>query len=190
MSTYEKLNKASNKEGGVLYVLEGKWVVLQQNINVAQSLFSRVQRGLVTSACIPLPFVDLEISNEPSCLWVENYPYCGLGFKLLWVGQIASCKHVYHGWWAFVHFSKFAKCIDDLCGEEMHEGWWISIGIIKLGTRTTLEPRKHTTVKKIVGGHVQGKYTNSTHFVAIPHGYSYGYVYTCSMLENVCWFQV
>jgi len=98
VSTYEKLSKASNKEGGVMYVLEGKWVILQRNVNVAQSLFSRVQRGLVTSACIPLLFVDLEISNEPSCLWVENYPFCGLGFKLLWVGQIASCKHVYHGW--------------------------------------------------------------------------------------------
>jgi hypothetical protein len=56
-----------------------------------------VQKGLVTSPYIPLPSANLEISNEPTCLWIENYPFYGLGFKLLRVGQIAFCKHVYHG---------------------------------------------------------------------------------------------
>ncbi len=101
-------------------VLERKLIVLQQNVSVAQS-FRNIKKGLVLSTCIPLPFVDLEDSNEPTYLWVDNCPFCGLGFKLLWVGQITPCKHVYHGWCAFVHFNKSTKCIDILCGGKMHK---------------------------------------------------------------------
>jgi hypothetical protein len=91
------LNKASNKERGVLYVLEEKLAILQWNVNATHSFHSKVQKGLDTPPCIPLPSANLEISNEPTYLWIENYPFYGLSFKFLWVGQIASCKHVYHG---------------------------------------------------------------------------------------------
>jgi len=68
--------------------------------------------------------------------------FVGLGFKPLWEGQIPSCKHVCHNWCAFFHFSESTKCIDVLCGEEMHKGWWNSIGIIKPGNGAMLEPCK------------------------------------------------
>ncbi len=77
-----------------------------------------IQKGLVPSTCIAFPFVDLENSNEPTYLWVDNCSFCGLGFKLSWVGQITSYKH---GWCAFVHFNKSTKCIDPLCQEKMHK---------------------------------------------------------------------
>jgi hypothetical protein len=120
VSTYEKLNK----ENIVLCVLERKLVILQQNVGVTQSLLN-IKKGLVPFTCIPPSFVDLEDNNELTCQWVHNCPFGGLGFKLLWVGEITSCKHVYHGWCAFVHFNKSTKCIDILCGENMHKGQWI-----------------------------------------------------------------
>jgi hypothetical protein len=97
VSAYENLNKVSSKERGVLYVLEEKLAILQWNVNATHSFHNKVQKGLDTPPCIPLPSANLEINNEPTCLWIENYPFYGLNFKLLWVGQIVSCKHVYHG---------------------------------------------------------------------------------------------
>lgn len=43
------------------------------------------------------------------------------GLKDVWAGQITYYKHIYHGWCTFVYYSESTKCIDDLCGEEMHE---------------------------------------------------------------------
>jgi len=118
---YEKLNKVSNSVGGGLYALEGQLARAQQNDNVVWSLLTRFQKRLVTFSCFPLPSTNLE-SHEPTCIWAEHCPFNGMGFKLVWSRQIASCKHVYHGWCAFVHFSQSTKCIDVLCGEEMHTG--------------------------------------------------------------------
>ncbi len=141
------MNKVLDSVRGASYALEAKLAIFERNDNATQSLLNKVHKGLVTSSCIPLPSSDLE-SNEPTCLWVEHCFFSGLGFKPLWVGQIAYCKHVYHNWCAFVHFNKSTKCIDVLCGEEMHEGWWNSLGIIKLGSGAMLEPRKQFAIKK------------------------------------------
>jgi len=89
-----------------------------------ETLIQRVQRGYVTTLCIHLPFVFVQENNDknPTCLWVENCPFCGLALQPLWGGIIASYKHVYHGWCAHNHFSKSIKCVVILCKEEMHEG--------------------------------------------------------------------
>jgi hypothetical protein len=62
-----------------LYALEGKLLVFQWNDNTARSLFSRVQKRLVTSIFIPFPCA-LEESNELTCVWVEHCPFWGLAF--------------------------------------------------------------------------------------------------------------
>lgn len=89
-----------------------------------ETLIQRVQRGYVTTLCIHLPFVFVQENNDknPTCLWVENCPFCGLALQPLWGGIIASYKHVYHGWCAHNPFSKSIKCVVILCKEEMHEG--------------------------------------------------------------------
>jgi hypothetical protein len=121
VSTYEKVCKELEVTNNVLYAMEGKFLISQRNDNIAWSLLSRVQKGLVTFTCNPLPCALVE-SNEPMCVWVEHCPFCGLGFQPLWARLIASCKHVYHSWCAFVHFNQSRKCIHNFCGEEMHEG--------------------------------------------------------------------
>lgn len=93
---YELFWKESKVTWNVLYALEGRRVIVfQQNDNVVWSLLNTIQKGLVNYACIRLPCVLVE-NNEPRCVWVEHCPFFGLGFQPLWVGPIASCKHVYH----------------------------------------------------------------------------------------------
>jgi len=96
--------------------------------------------------------------------------FCGLGFKTLWAGQIASCKHVYHNWCAFVHFSESTKCIDALCGDETHGGWWNFIGIIKLGVGAMLELCKQFAIKKTWQNHALGKHTSNLANFAVIYG--------------------
>ncbi len=79
VSTNEKVHKESEVIGNVLYALEGKLLVFQWNDNTARSLFSRVQKRLVTSIFIPFPCA-LEESNELTCVWVEHCPFWGLAF--------------------------------------------------------------------------------------------------------------
>ncbi len=60
---------------------------------------SKGSKRVCYNSCIPLPFVFVEENNDknPTCLWVENCPFCGLALQPLWGGIIASYKHVYHG---------------------------------------------------------------------------------------------
>ncbi len=39
-----------------------------------------------------------------------------------------------------MHFNVSTKCLASLCGEEMHEGWWNVVGILKRGTEPILPP--------------------------------------------------
>jgi hypothetical protein len=57
--------------------------------------------------------------------------FVGWVLNLLWAQQIAFWKHVYHVWCAHAHFSLSFKCIDILCGEDMHERWWVATDIKK-----------------------------------------------------------
>jgi hypothetical protein len=60
-------------------------MTMLQNPSLIRSI-----KGLVTSSCIPLPSPNLE-SNEPTCLWVEHYPFYGLDFKpLFFVNMFTS----------------------------------------------------------------------------------------------------
>jgi hypothetical protein len=96
-------------------------------------LMSKVRTCLGLCKVVPLPsnIVEDNVVKDQSCWWVEHYPFCGLGFEPLWARQIASCKHVYHAWCAHVHFQMSIKCIETLCGEKMHDGWWLANGIQK-----------------------------------------------------------
>lgn len=57
--------------------------------------------------------------------------FCGRGFEHAWNCKIASCKHGYHSWCAFTHFSSSNKCLVKTCEKEMHADWWTLVGIQK-----------------------------------------------------------
>jgi hypothetical protein len=87
--------------------------------------------GLVRMISLPPNIIEGNNVKAQACIWVEHYPFFRLGFEPLWARQIASCKHVYHVWHAHAHFSLSIKCIDILCGQDMHERWWVATSIYK-----------------------------------------------------------
>ncbi len=97
------------------------------------AFLDKLQKGLGLARMISLPpnIVERNNVNAQACIWVEHCPFSRLGFEPLWVGQIAFCKHVYHVWCARAHFSLSIKCIDILCGKDMHEKWWAVTSIQK-----------------------------------------------------------
>jgi hypothetical protein len=102
-------------------------------------------------------FVEKNNDKNPTCLWVENCPFCGLALQPLWGGIIVFCKHVYRGWFAHKHFSKSTKCVVVSCEEEMHEGWWKAIGVLRLGTRMFLPHKQPWCLKlKVLQGNSKG----------------------------------
>ncbi len=96
------ISKKANKEAKVvvryLYGLE-KWVVTcKRHHTIVDVLLQKLKKGLIRNPCIPLPsnFVENNDPSEPTCIWVKNYPFFGLGLQPLWVRKITSYKHVYH----------------------------------------------------------------------------------------------
>ena len=65
---------------------------------------------------------------------LEKCSFCGLGFEPVWDVRLASCKHGYHKWCCRFPFENSTKCVEEGCDEEMHEGWWSAVGLVKLGT--------------------------------------------------------
>ena len=65
---------------------------------------------------------------------LEKCSFCGLGFEPVWDVRLASCKHGYHEWCCRFHFENSTKCVEEGCNEEMHEGWWSAVGLVKPGT--------------------------------------------------------
>jgi hypothetical protein len=130
-STYEATNKVSKGACSNQYNLEHKVVVSKRHHDVAIALLDKLQKGLGLARMIPLPpnIVEKNNVNAQVCIWVEHCPFFRLGFEPFWARQIASCKHVYHVWCAHGHFSLSIKCIDILCGEDMHESWWVATSI-------------------------------------------------------------
>ncbi len=82
----------------------------------------KLQKALGLARMISLPPNIIEGNNvkAQACIWVEHCPFFRLVFEPLWAGQITSHKHVYHVWCAHAHFSLSIKCIDILCGQDMH----------------------------------------------------------------------
>jgi hypothetical protein len=57
--------------------------------------------------------------------------FSGLGFIPIWEVCLASYKHAYHEWCALYFFRFPTKCVQQGCGEEMHDSWWNSEGLKK-----------------------------------------------------------
>lgn len=132
-----------------MYDLEEKVTTCQCHHSAVETHIQRVQKGYVTTPCIPSPSILVEEDNNkyPTCLWVENCPFCGLALQPLWGGIIVSCKHVYHSWCAHKNFSKSTKCVVVLCKEEMHEGWRKVTSVLKLGTQMFLPHKQPQCLK-------------------------------------------
>ncbi len=100
------------------------------------------KRGVACqNICMSLPSILVERKDVgfERCLMIQCCPFYGLEFSLMWVGKITSYKHVCHCWCVSIHFSTSSKCIQPSCREDMHETWWKSSGMNKLGTIVILD---------------------------------------------------
>ena len=89
---------------------------------------------------VPLrPYVDVVICDPPVQHVLRECVFCGLGFAPVWAMKLASCCHPYHEWCLRLHFESSKFCIAADCGVEMHEGWWVSTGLLKPGIPAALE---------------------------------------------------
>jgi hypothetical protein len=90
-------------------------------------IFEKIQHGFgyQVSSVMALPSHLVEVNNLgfKKCLMIECCPYYGLGFSLMWLRTIASCKHLYHYWCADMYFNASSKCIHLGYEEEMHKAW-------------------------------------------------------------------
>jgi len=89
-----------------------KVFLAKQNRDVARMLSSNIHKGLSRQnlvATLPSSLVNKLGFEEP--LSIGLCVFCGLGFAPLWIGKITYCKHVYHCWCAYLHFSTSTKCI-------------------------------------------------------------------------------
>jgi len=80
----------------------------------------------------PLPNFLMEGDVSPiftSIVLILPCSFCLRCFSPSLHCKLASCKHPYHSWCAFSHFSTFLKCLH--CEEEMHADWWTLFGIKK-----------------------------------------------------------
>jgi hypothetical protein len=111
---YEKMNKLLEGMGSSMFRSKQNVVLSKWHHDLAILLLSKVRTCLGLCKVVPSPsnIVEDNVVEDHSCVWVEHYPFCGLGFEPLWVGQIASCKRVYHAWCAHVHFQMSTKCIE------------------------------------------------------------------------------
>jgi hypothetical protein len=140
-SMTKKVAKDSKVAGSSLYALEEKVVAYRCHHSATKVHVCKIEKGSFKGLCVsmPLNFLDDYDTSLPTWLWVKKFPFCGLALKPLWARKITFCKHVYHDWCAHMHFSMSTKCVA-LCGEEMHEGWWKVVGILKHGTKPIFPP--------------------------------------------------
>jgi hypothetical protein len=55
-----------------------------------------------SGSVMPLPTSCVECNEIgfQECFIIEQCPFYGLGFSHVWLGKLASCKHLYHYWCA------------------------------------------------------------------------------------------
>ena len=80
----------------------------------------------------PLIYLDYKSGNvDTQVVEIGVCPFCLRGFEPVWDCCLVSCRHAYHSWCAVTHFSNSPTCIDENCGQDMHDDWWVSAGVAK-----------------------------------------------------------
>ena len=129
----EKINKG--EEGIVARVAElqvdsKKVGRLSRAVEV---ILTRLESGAwLFRSIAPQPFKHSK-PDVKEWVMLEKCSFCGLGFEPVWDVRLASCKHGYHEWCCRFHFENSTKCVEEGCNEEMHEGWWSAVGLVKPG---------------------------------------------------------
>ncbi len=125
------------------------------------------KKGWLLLLAIPFHVLWWKVMNRCVCGW-KHCPFCGSGSQSVWARLIAFCKHIYHSWCAFVHFNQSRKCIHNFCGEKMHKGQWVAIGIIKPRSTPKSKCQIQPTTKKMWQSHAfLGNYINLNVILAI-----------------------
>jgi hypothetical protein len=124
-------------------------IAMEQNIFLQK--FKQGQLGHHSGNFMSLTSILID-HNEvgfKECIVIKQCPFYRLGFPDVWVGKLASYKHLYHYWCALLHFSFSSKCIHLTCEKEMHKSWWSCVGIAKPRTIMVAKPILETSRPKL-----------------------------------------
>ena len=131
-----EFDKVRQGDGGITNVIEvlRKEAIWGTSHNeAAKTLCLQLEkRSSIFRSMQPQPWLDLQRSETPDYLRIENCTFCGLGFNPVWTARSASCQHIYQEWCCRFVFEASTTCVAARCGAEMHEGWWACSGFIKL----------------------------------------------------------
>ena len=100
----------------------------------------------------PMPFVILDPTEgrvPTTTIDFNECPFCLRGFEPAWDCKVASCKHGYHSWCAWTHFSNCSTCYLKDCGMEMHPEWWVLSGIPKPQENAAIEGAVWSTDERL-----------------------------------------
>jgi hypothetical protein len=128
---YVRVHKLLNEVVGNMSALEDQVVVCKRHDNVIRDLIVKFQRGCDTRKnLVPQPFFPLKSPNLIPKTWIvlEKCVFCSLRFVPIWEVSLTSYKHAYHEWCALYFFGFPTKCVQQGCGEEMHDSWWTLVG--------------------------------------------------------------
>lgn len=100
--------------------------------NQLREMKSAYKRPTLHPAPLPFLYLDCESIHVPVfSLEIPPCPFCTRGFEPAWDCRLSSCRHPYHTWCAYTHFSSNTKCMFEGCNSEQHRDWWIMAGITK-----------------------------------------------------------
>jgi len=121
---YVKVHKLLNEVVGNMSALEDQVMVCKRRDNVIKDLIGKFQRGCDTQRnLVPQPFFPFKSLNLIPKTWIvlEKCIFCSLRFVYIWEVCLTSYKHAYHEWCALYFFGFPTKCVQQGCGEEMHD---------------------------------------------------------------------
>ncbi len=154
---FNKVCKDCECMGNRLGDLEKEVSFCKRNCDVTKQFLNQLQKRPshhnINVMPLPSPLVEHDDLRFNDFFTIGCCPFCGLGFAHMWVGKLASCKHMYRSWCVVMHYSSLLKCIHLGCEEEMNDVWSSFVKIIRPDILVVLKPKLKAPRPKLVPKH-------------------------------------
>ena len=167
-----ELLKVTGDEGLVCALVSDAELRLMQadrHERAVKLVISRLEIGTYLYRSVPpRPYSEVVIGDPPVQHVLNKCVACGLGFAPVWAVKLGSCCHPYHEWCSRIHFESNKFCIAPDCGLEMHEGWWVSTGLLKPGIAAPLKSTVERFPQELEATLLQGQLPVSEGEISYP----------------------
>jgi len=132
---YGKVHNLLSEVVGNFFALENQVMVCKKHDNVVRDLIVKFQRGFhIQRNLVPQPFFPFKSLNLIPKTWIVLGSVFFVVEGLFLFGKyvlLPTNMHIMNGV-ALYFFGFLTKCVQQGCGEEMHDSWWTSMGLKKL----------------------------------------------------------